>query len=144
MYSLMSMRTSASSESNMTFASALQSSVLPTPVGPRKQSAAVGFVGSLSPARERCTASATSCTASSCPITWRRSSSSRCRMRSRSESSILATGTPVQLLTTPAMSSAVTSSRSMRSPPGRASSSSSCACSRGSSWNLSSAARFRS
>ena len=53
MYSDMSMRTIASWESNMNSASARASSVLPTPVGPRKRKLPIGRSGSLSPARER-------------------------------------------------------------------------------------------
>mmetsp|Transcript_18106 Transcript_18106/g.51527 ORF Transcript_18106/g.51527 Transcript_18106/m.51527 type:complete len:270 (+) Transcript_18106:182-991(+) len=59
MYSLMSMRINASSESNMNSLKALQSSVFPTPVGPRKMKDAIGLVGSFKPALDRCTASVT-------------------------------------------------------------------------------------
>src|SRR3972149_2325972 len=48
-YSLISMRTSASSSSNMNSASALASSVLPTPEGPMKMNEPIGRLGSLSP-----------------------------------------------------------------------------------------------
>ena len=53
MNSDMSMRTIASSVSNRKFASALVSSVLPTPVGPRNRNEPIGRFGSESPARER-------------------------------------------------------------------------------------------
>src|ERR687890_267737 len=53
MYSDMSMRCIACSSSNMNSASARASSVLPTPVGPRKRNVPIGRLGSLSPARER-------------------------------------------------------------------------------------------
>ena len=56
MYSLMSILISASSLPNMNSASALASSVLPTPVGPRKMKEPIGRFGSLSPARARRTA----------------------------------------------------------------------------------------
>ena len=56
MYSLMSMRTIADSSSNRKAASALVSSVLPTPVGPRKMNEPMGRLGSCSPARARLTA----------------------------------------------------------------------------------------
>ena len=53
MYSDMSMRTMASSLSNSRLASALESSVLPTPVGPRNRKLAMGRFGSLRPALDR-------------------------------------------------------------------------------------------
>src|SRR3954464_9246740 len=49
----MSMRTIARSSSNRTSASALASSVLPTPVGPRKRNEPVGRFGSATPERAR-------------------------------------------------------------------------------------------
>ena len=49
MYSDMSIRTIASCESNMNSASARASSVLPTPVGPRKRNVPIGRSGSLQP-----------------------------------------------------------------------------------------------
>jgi len=52
MNSLMSMRIRCSSESNRNSASALQSSVLPTPVGPRNRNDPYGRFGSARPARE--------------------------------------------------------------------------------------------
>src|ERR1700712_61272 len=55
-YTLMSMRTIARSSSNRKSASALASSVLPTPVGPRNRNEPVGRSGSLTPARARRTA----------------------------------------------------------------------------------------
>ena len=57
MYSLMSMRTMASSSSKRNSARALASSVLPTPVGPRKMNEPMGRRGSQRPARARRTAS---------------------------------------------------------------------------------------
>ena len=56
MYSDMSMRTSALSSSNRKEASALVSSVLPTPVGPRNMNEPMGRFGSCRPARARRTA----------------------------------------------------------------------------------------
>src|SRR5207244_703350 len=53
MYSDMSIRTIACSESNMNSASARASSVLPTPVGPMNRNAPIGRLGSWSPPRER-------------------------------------------------------------------------------------------
>src|SRR4030042_711729 len=49
----MSMRTMASSSSNMNSARALASSVLPTPVGPKKMNEPMGRLGSLRPGRAR-------------------------------------------------------------------------------------------
>src|SRR3984893_15418611 len=51
MYSDMSMRIIARSSSNRNSASALVSSVLPTPVGPRNRNEPIGRFGSCSPAR---------------------------------------------------------------------------------------------
>ena len=65
MYSLMSMRIMLSSLSKRDSESARASSVLPTPVGPRKMNEPIGRFGSLRPERERMTASATASTASS-------------------------------------------------------------------------------
>src|ERR1019366_2541056 len=96
--------------SNRNAASARASSVLPTPVGPRKMKLPTGRSGSFSPERARITASATAVTASSCPITRLCSSSSRWRIFRISPSSSLVTGTPVQRLTTSAISSSSTSS----------------------------------
>ncbi|MNS68099.1 hypothetical protein D3C72_1013670 [compost metagenome] len=63
------MRTMASWVSNRNSASALHSSVLPTPVGPRNRKEPMGRFGSDSPARERRMALETASTASSWPIT---------------------------------------------------------------------------
>src|SRR3954453_13773974 len=57
MYSDMSMRAMARSSSNRNSASALDSSVLPTPVGPRNRNEPIGRLGSPRPARLRRTAS---------------------------------------------------------------------------------------
>ncbi len=59
MYSDMSMRTMARSSSKRNSASARATSVLPTPVGPRKRKEPMGRLGSLRPARARRTAAAT-------------------------------------------------------------------------------------
>src|SRR5579885_3013516 len=117
MYSLMSMRTSACSSSKRNSANARASSVLPTPVGPRKINDPMGRLGSFSPARARTTASATADTASSCPITRLCSSSSRWLSFWTSPSISRATGTPVHRDTTAAISSSSTSSLIRRSPP---------------------------
>src|SRR5205809_45963 len=117
MYSDMSRRTSACSLSKRNSASARASSVFPTPVGPRKMNEPIGRFGSLMPARARSTALATAVTASSCPTTrlWR--CSARWTSFSRSPSTSLETGIPVQRDTTSAMSSSSTRSLSSRRPP---------------------------
>ena len=112
MYSDMSMRTIASWESNMNSASARASSVLPTPVGPRKRNVPIGRSGSLRPARERRSASETASTASSWPITRLCRRSSMWISFSTSPSTSRETGMPVHLPTTSAISS--TSTRSER------------------------------
>ena len=69
MYSDISIRIKSSSEPNITSASDLANSVLPTPVGPKNMKLPIGRFGSLMPLRARRTARATALTASSCPIT---------------------------------------------------------------------------
>ena len=128
MYSDMSMRTIACSESNMNSASARASSVLPTPVGPRKRKLPIGRSGSESPARERRSAPETASTASSWPITRSCRRSSMWISFSTSPSIRRETGMPVHLETTSAMSSSVTSSVSIV-PPSRWSSASFASCS---------------
>ena len=108
MNSDMSIRTIDSSVSNRNSASALQSSVLPTPVGPRNRNEPFGRRGSASPARERRMASETMRTASSWPTTRRDSASSIRKSFSFSPSSIFETGMPVHFETTSAISSSVT------------------------------------
>ncbi len=103
-----------SSESNRASASVLASSVLPTPVGPRKIKDPVGLRGSLMPARARSTAFATSDTASSCPTTRRCKISSSRKSFSRSPSIRRVTGIPAHLETISAISSSVTSSLNKR------------------------------
>ena len=79
MYSDMSMRTIARSSSNRNSASALVSSVLPTPVGPRNRNEPIGRFGSCNPARARRTACETAAIASSWPTTRALSASSMCK-----------------------------------------------------------------
>ena len=69
MYSHMSRRMIAFSSSNRNSASALVSSVLPTPVGPRNRNEPIGRFGSCRPARARRTASTPPRRASSWPTT---------------------------------------------------------------------------
>ncbi|MPM87977.1 hypothetical protein SDC9_135078 [bioreactor metagenome] len=113
----MSMRTMLSSESKSDSARALASSVLPTPVGPRKMKEPIGRFGSFMPERARSTASATRLTASSCPTTRSCSTASRWSSFSRSPSMSRVTGMPVHFATISAISSSVTSSRSSFVPP---------------------------
>src|SRR5437588_615966 len=109
-YSDMSMRTIACSSSNRNSASARASSVLPTPVGPRKMNEPTGRLGSARPEREGRTALATASTASSWPTTR------RCRFSSIRSSFWISpsisreTGMPVHLPTMAAISSSSTSS----------------------------------
>ena len=146
MYSLISIRTILFSSSNRLSASALASSVLPTPVGPRNRKDPIGLLGSLIPALERMMASVTLVTPSSCPMTRLWSSSARCSVLLRSLSFSFATGMPVQREMILAISSSVTlSCTSDRSSSFTfSSSSSSCFCSCGSRPYCSSAALFRS
>ena len=117
MNSDMSTRTSASSVSKRNSASALVSSVLPTPVGPRNRNDPFGRFGSDRPARERRIASATAVSASPWPTTRLPSASSMRSSLSFSPSSILLTGMPVHLETISAISSSVTLFLSRRVSP---------------------------
>ena len=108
MNSLMSILMSASSLPNMNSASALASSVLPTPVGPRKMNEPMGRLGSLRPARARRTALEIVSIASFWPMTRLWSASSMCSSRSDSSWAIRVTGMPVHIATTWAMSSSPT------------------------------------
>src|SRR5947199_118232 len=98
MYSDMSMRTSALSSSNRNSASALVSSVLPTPVGPRNRNDPSGRFGSWSPARARRTAADTAFTASSSPMTRAPITCAIWSSFSRPPSIIRSTGIPVHPL----------------------------------------------
>jgi hypothetical protein len=87
--------TMASSVLNRNAASALASSVLPTPVGPRNMKLAMGPLGSDKSARLRWMAVATAATASVCPMMRLCSSEPSWSKRSRSLLTSLATGMPV-------------------------------------------------
>ena len=108
MYSVISIRTILCSSSKRQSARDFASSVLPTPVGPRKRKLPIGRFGSEIPALERRIASVTLCTASSCPTTRLCIISSRWRSFSRSPSISFDTGIPVHLATMEAISSSVT------------------------------------
>mmetsp|Transcript_180 Transcript_180/g.463 ORF Transcript_180/g.463 Transcript_180/m.463 type:complete len:242 (-) Transcript_180:1523-2248(-) len=96
MYSDMSRRTMASSVPKYFCASALVSSVLPTPVGPEKSMVAMGREGFFSPTRARRRARETAATASSWPTTRScRMASSPCR-RVTSSLESCSRGMPVQ------------------------------------------------
>ena len=110
MYSLMSTRTSASSESKSTQASAFASSVFPTPVGPRKIKEPIGLLSSLNPLLALLIALAMAVTASSWSTTLSWSFSSRWTSFSLSCSSIFETGMPVHSDTISAISSSVRTS----------------------------------
>ena len=103
----------APSSSNKNSANARLSSVLPTPVGPRKIKEPIGRFSSCNPARARRTALLTATMASRWPITRSPRRSSICTSFSFSPSRNRDTGMPVQLATISAMSSSVTSSLSM-------------------------------
>ena len=109
----MSMRTIARSSSKRKSASDLASSVLPTPVGPRKRNEPVGRFGSEMPARLRRTASLTARTAASWPISRAPMIDSMLSSFSVSPWSSRPAGMPVQALMTSAMSSAPTRSLTM-------------------------------
>ena len=103
-YSDISTRIMDSSLPNTASASALETSVFPTPVGPKNRNEPIGRFGSLSPTRPRRTALETADTASSCPITRLCSvSSSFCR-RDASLSVRRLTGIFVHPATTSAIS----------------------------------------
>ncbi len=100
----------AFSSLNRNSANDFANSVLPTPVVPKNINEPIGRLGSCKPARLLRTASAIASMASFWPATRLPNSSSNFNNFSRSLCSILATGIPVHLATTSAMSSAVTSS----------------------------------
>ncbi|OPZ76970.1 MAG: hypothetical protein BWY79_01374 [Actinobacteria bacterium ADurb.Bin444] len=110
MNSLMSMRTMAFSSSNMNSANARASSVLPTPVGPKKMKLPIGRLGSCRPDRALRSALEMTSKASSWPTTRRCNLSSMCMSFSTSPSTKRLTGIPVHLDTTSAISSSSTSS----------------------------------
>src|SRR5437870_4824873 len=96
MYSLMSSWISASSSPNRNSASALDSSVLPTPDGPAKMNEPLGRLGSFRPARVRRIACETALIACSWPTIRLCNSCSMRSSREVSSSVSLKTGMPVQ------------------------------------------------
>ena len=108
MYSLMSIRTKASSESNNSFARTLANWVLPTPVWPKKINEPIGLFGSFNPARFLWMDFAIFITASSCPITLPLISSGSLANLLLSVCAIRFTGIPVIIETTSATLSSVT------------------------------------
>ncbi len=103
-----STRTNASSLPNMASASALASSVFPTPVGPKNINEPIGRFGSFNPLLDRLIALETDSTACSCPITRLCNIFSKFINRSDSFCSICWTGILVQRETTSAISLSVT------------------------------------
>ena len=110
MYSDMSTRIRACSVPKTASASALESSVFPTPVGPRNRKDPVGRFGSFNPTLPRFTAFATAVTASSWPTTRLWSVCSSLARRFDSPSARRCTGIFVQVDTVFAISSSVTCS----------------------------------
>ena len=110
-YSDISTRIIAFSSPNNASASALESSVFPTPVGPKNIKEPIGLFGSFNPTRPRLIAFATIFTASSCPITLFFNVSSRPSRRCDSLWLIRVTGIFVQEETTSATSFSVTLTR---------------------------------
>ena len=105
MNSDMSKRISARSLPNRNAASDRATSVLPTPVGPRKRNEPTGRPGAFKPARERRMARASAEIALSWLMMRLCSSSSMRRSLDISSSLMDVTGTPVQRATTSSMSS---------------------------------------
>ena len=112
----MSRRVSAASESNKNSASAFESCVLPTPVGPTRRKTPSGRSPACSPARETRTASLTTRNASGCPTTCRASVASISSSFVFSPATSRAVGIPVAFATTSAMCAAVTRSVSPSVP----------------------------
>ena len=108
MYSLMSIRIKASSESNNSLAKTLANWVLPTPVCPKKIKEPIGRFGSFNPARFLCMERAIFITASFCPITFPSMSSGNLASLLLSVCAIRFTGIPVIIETTSATLSSVT------------------------------------
>ena len=111
MYSDMSKRTRLRSLPKRKAARPRATSVLPTPVGPRKRNEPTGRFGFLSPARVRRMALATALIAPSCDTIRRCSSSSMRSSFSDSSSLREVIGIPVQRETTSSMSAFVTGCR---------------------------------
>ena len=107
-YSDISILMSASSVPNTASVSALESSVLPTPVGPRKRKLPMGLLGLRMPALPRFIAFATASTASCCETMRSCRVLSRKRMRMASFSVSFLTGIFVHELIVSAMVSSVT------------------------------------
>ena len=100
MYSDMSIRIMFFSEPNTASATALESSVFPTPVGPRNKNDPVGLLGSFRPTRPRRMALAIAATASSCATMRFLMVSSSVLKRDISETLSVVTGIFVQAATT--------------------------------------------
>ena len=99
----MSIRIILSSELNNASDKLFASSVLPTPVGPKKMKLPIGLFGALNPLLALLTALAKLTTASSWPITRLCRISSNFNSLSLSVSVSFVTGTPVQAARTSAI-----------------------------------------
>ncbi len=108
MYSLMSIRTKASSESNNSLAKTFANCVFPTPVWPKKINEPIGRLGSFNPARFLWIERAILITASFWPITLLSISSGSLANLLLSVCAIRFTGIPVIIETTSATLSSVT------------------------------------
>ena len=108
MYSDISTLIREFSEPNTASERAFESSVFPTPVGPKNIKEPMGLLGSLIPTLPRLIAFATAVTASSCPTTLSWSMLSRFFILSLSSCESLFTGILVHPDTTSAISSSVT------------------------------------
>src|SRR5450759_11608 len=111
MYSLMSTRMSAAGSAKRNLASALATSVLPTPVGPEKMNEPIGRFGSLRPERLRRIERESALIASSCATTDTWSSSSMRNSLAVSASWRRITGMPVHRLTMKETSSSPSTGR---------------------------------
>ena len=110
-YSLISMRTIVSSESNNSLANTLANWVLPTPVCPKNINDPIGLLGSFSPVRLRLIALTTFSTASSCPMIFDFIMAESSASLFISVCAIRLTGIPLIIETTSAMCSSVITSR---------------------------------
>ena len=110
-YSDISTRIIAFSVPNIAWASAFDSSVFPTPVGPKNKKEPIGRFGSFKPTRPLRIALEIAVTASCCPTTRSWSTFSRFIKRFASPSSSERTGIFVQVETTSAISCSVTCKR---------------------------------
>ena len=103
MYSLISIRISASAEPNISLDNSLAKCVLPTPVGPKNKNVPIGLLGSFSPTRLRRIAFTRVSTALSCAMTLDSNSSFIPRSLIPSACAMRCTGIPDIIETTSAI-----------------------------------------